>query len=76
MHRSFRATVYHGPESSLKADEVRQAQFPMEAAKALAAEVSPGSIVFSGRVEHPANGIATWSFGWTGSGQRIWVYEA
>ena len=73
---SYRATVRHGPENSLKDEAFIESGFAIDAARTLAAKVAPGSSVFPGRTEHPANGVSTWSFGWTGSGQRIWVCKA
>lgn len=76
LSRNFIASAYHGHQNQERSElVVNDVPIASAAAKALAEKLCPGADVYPGRVEPPRDGKSTWSFGWSGSGLRIWVTE-
>ncbi|WP_148211116.1 hypothetical protein [Methylibium petroleiphilum] len=71
----LRAVLHHGQQNLTKTELTVEAEFAANAARQLAAQVDATSRVLPGRLEQPTAEGKTWSFGVTGFGQRIWVYE-
>lgn len=71
----LRAVMHHDLHNLTKTETHVEAEFAADAARRLAARVDPDAQVFPGRLEQPTADGKTWSFGVTGFGQRIWVYE-
>ena len=73
MNREYRVVANTGENHSKKVERKITASGPHSAATAFAAEFN--ETIFPGREERPTEHGAVWSYGWTGHGQRIWVYE-
>ena len=71
--KKFRVVAWHGPQNSIRDESYIDARSFHEGAKLFAE--AHGESIYSGRWEQPTDCGGVYSFGWTGHGLRIWVYE-
>ncbi|MBN3760865.1 hypothetical protein [Burkholderia sp. Ac-20365] len=71
--RAFRVSAYSGKNHSVHVERRIRAHSMDEAAIRFASAL--GEVIYPGRTEHPRDGLQVRSYGWTGHGQRLWVYE-
>jgi hypothetical protein len=73
MNREYRVVARTGENHSVREERKIVASSAHAAAKQFASEF--GEEPYPGRQEHPNEAGSVWSFGWSGHGQRIYVYE-